>query len=85
VKRKQEAHSPRRSFRFEFDTDLRFGAGPALRVGDAFLNPIFTEHPDWLVTGDTSPNRSVESRRALIERACNSNTHAFAESMLVRS
>jgi glyoxylase-like metal-dependent hydrolase (beta-lactamase superfamily II) len=54
---------------YEFATD----AEPILHVGDAFLNPIFIEHPDWPVTGDTFPDRAVESRKVLIERATQSN------------
>jgi glyoxylase-like metal-dependent hydrolase (beta-lactamase superfamily II) len=41
---------------------------PILHVGDAFLHPVFMEHFDWPVVGDTLPEQAVESRMALIER-----------------
>jgi glyoxylase-like metal-dependent hydrolase (beta-lactamase superfamily II) len=49
---------------YEFATD----DSPILHMGDAFFHPIFMEHFDWPVTGDTSPDEAVETRMALIER-----------------
>jgi glyoxylase-like metal-dependent hydrolase (beta-lactamase superfamily II) len=49
---------------YEHTTD----AEPILHVGDAFLHPVFIEHPGWPVTGDTFPDQAVESRKTLIER-----------------
>jgi len=54
---------------YEFVTD----AEPILHVGDAFLHPVFIEHPDWPVTGDTFPDQAVNSRKLLIKRASESN------------
>jgi glyoxylase-like metal-dependent hydrolase (beta-lactamase superfamily II) len=59
---------------YEFATE----AEPLLHVGDAFLHPIFIEHPDWPVTGDTFPHQAVESRKALIERASEPNALIIA-------
>jgi len=59
---------------YEFATD----AEPILHVGDAFLHPVFIEHPDWPVTGDTFPERAVESRKALIERIRRTNALILA-------
>ena len=53
-------------------------AGPLLHVGDAFVHPVFIEHPDWPVTGDTFPDQAVGSRKALIERAAKSNALVIA-------
>ena len=49
---------------YEFETDN----APILHVGDAFLHPIFLEHFDWPVVGDTLPDQAVETRMALVER-----------------
>jgi len=51
---------------------LTTDAEPLLHVGDAFLHPVFVEHPDWPVAGDTFPEQAVASRRLLIERASES-------------
>jgi len=59
---------------YEFSTD----AAPLLHVGDAFLNPVFIEHPDWPVTSDTFPDQAVESRKSLIERISQSNALVIA-------
>ena len=58
--------------------ELATDAEPVLHVGDAFLNPIFVEHPDWPVTGDTFPDQAVESRRALIEQISRTNALVIA-------
>lgn len=54
---------------YEFATE----AEPILHVGDAFLHPVFIEHPDWPVTGDTFPDQAVESRKGLIKRITRTN------------
>lgn len=59
---------------YELTTD----AEPLLHVGDAFLHPVFIEHPDWLAAGDTFPDQAVESRKRLIERASESNALVLA-------
>lgn len=59
---------------YEFAT----GAEPILHVGDAFLHPVFIEHPDWPVTGDTFPDQAVESRKLLIERITKTNALVIA-------
>ena len=59
---------------YEFTTD----AEPILHVGDAFLHPVFMEHPDWPITGDTFPDQAVASRKALIERISRTNPLVIA-------
>lgn len=63
---------------YEFATDAHSGVGPLLHVGDAFLHPVFLEHFDWLVVGDTFPDQAVESRMQLIERIERTNALVLA-------
>jgi len=58
---------------YELDSNSGTAAGPILHVGDAFLHPLFLEHPDWPLAGDTNPDQAVESRRTLIERIAKTN------------
>jgi len=59
---------------YEFTTDDT----PILHVGDAFLHPVFMEHFDWPVVGDSLPEMAVESRMALIERIEETNALVIA-------
>ncbi len=54
---------------YEFATD----DSPLLHVGDAFFHPIFMEHPDWPLVGDTFPEQAVESRIQLLDRIQGTN------------
>jgi len=63
---------------YELDGDSGTTTGPLLHVGDAFMHPVFLEHPDWPVTGDTFPDQAVESRKALIERIAKTNALVIA-------
>jgi glyoxylase-like metal-dependent hydrolase (beta-lactamase superfamily II) len=56
--------------------------GAAVHVGDVLLHPICVEHPGWTARFDVRPAEVVESRLALLERACAEDllviTHHFA-------
>lgn len=54
---------------YEFATDDT----PILHIGDAILNPVWIEHLDWPVTMDSDPERAMESRKMILERAKASN------------
>lgn len=49
---------------YEFATDDT----PILHIGDAALNPVWFEHLDWPVVGDTLPEQAMESRKMILER-----------------
>jgi glyoxylase-like metal-dependent hydrolase (beta-lactamase superfamily II) len=40
---------------------------PLIHSGDAFLHPLFAEHPDWLNVTDSLPEQASESRKRLVE------------------
>ncbi len=48
--------------------DGALGDTPILHVGDAFMHPVFMEHPDWPMIGDSLPDQAVESRKQLLGR-----------------
>lgn len=50
---------------YEFATD----GSPLLHTGDAFFHSIFAEHPDWPNPTDSLPEQATTSRKALVERA----------------
>lgn len=50
---------------YEFATDDT----PILHIGDAVLHPVWFEHPDWPVIGDTFPEQAIESRNNILNRA----------------
>jgi len=50
---------------YEFATDDT----PILHIGDVALNPVWFEHLDWPVIGDTLPEQAMESRKKILERA----------------
>jgi len=50
---------------YEFATDDT----PILHIGDAILNSVWIEHPEWPATIDTLPEQAVASRKMLLERA----------------
>jgi glyoxylase-like metal-dependent hydrolase (beta-lactamase superfamily II) len=54
---------------YEFAT----AGAPLLHTGDAFFHPVFAEHPDWPNVTDSIPEQAVESRRALVARAVETN------------
>jgi hypothetical protein len=37
-------------------------------VGDAILNPVHIEHPDWYASFDVRPDAVVQTRQQLIQR-----------------
>ncbi len=43
-------------------------AAPLLHVGDAFLHPVFLDHPDWPAAGDTDRAVAAETRAMLRDR-----------------
>jgi len=50
---------------YQFATDDT----PILHMGDAILNRVWIEHPDWPVTMDTDPEGAMESRKVVLRRA----------------
>ena len=49
--------------------ELQTSGAPLLHTGDAFFHPLFAEHPDWPNVTDSLPDQAVNSRRALVARA----------------
>ena len=62
---------------YEFQTQ----GTPVIHTGDAFFHPVFIEHPDWPVTGDSHPAQAVESRKALIARIAERDAHMLGTHM----
>lgn len=50
---------------YEFATE----DSPILHIGDAAPHPLWFEHLDWPVIGDTLPKQAIESRKKILERA----------------
>ena len=48
-----------------------------LNVGDAAVDPLHLEHPDWQNGFDQAGERAVETRRALLERAAAGNMYVM--------
>lgn len=49
---------------------------PILHIGDVALHPVWFEHLDWPVNGDSLPEQAMESRRLILDRI--RTTHALA-------
>jgi glyoxylase-like metal-dependent hydrolase (beta-lactamase superfamily II) len=49
-----------------------------LHFGDAFNNPVFVIHPDWLGKIDSLPEEARATRQSLFARAADSNALAYA-------
>lgn len=49
-----------------------------LHLVDSVLLPLHVEHPGWTATVDYDPDRTVETRQQLLERASNDDTRVFA-------
>lgn len=58
--------------------EVSTSATPLIHSGDAFLHPVFFDHPDWPNAIDTDPERAVVSREILVARAVESHALILA-------
>jgi len=49
-----------------------------LNLGDAAVHPLHLEHPEWHNGFDLQPDRALETRRSLLERAAADQIHVMA-------
>jgi len=59
---------------FQFETD----ESPLIHSADVFQHIIFAEHPDWPNVTDSDPDQAVQSRKALVALAAQSNALVLA-------
>ena len=58
--------------------NLKSGKDSALFTGDAFHHPVQVAYPEWGIFADTDPAGSTASRRAIIEKICDTDTYIMA-------